>query len=121
MQVRVVTIGIGQPKHAERYCTKLAPHLTCLSTPRSEDYYEYGLYPAGISQFVSTNVLSSLAGGLLRGNVGGMPSGDVRLPPGTFIVDGAGKIRYAFYGKDIAEHPAISELLEQASALANKV
>jgi len=117
MNVRVITIGIGQPKHANRYCSKLAPNLICLSTSNSEDYYTYGLHPIGLSQIVSSNVFSSIAGNVLKGNLGGIPSGDIRLPPGTFIVDSEGKVQYTFYGKDIAEHPAISELLEQANQL----
>jgi hypothetical protein len=45
------------------------------------------------------------------------PTGDVRMLPGTFIVDRQGRVQFAHYSKHAGDHPEISTLLKATAAL----
>ena len=42
--LQLLAVGLGEPKHAARYCGKLAPSQTCFAATANDPYYEWGLY-----------------------------------------------------------------------------
>jgi len=102
---------MGEPKHLNRYCGKLAPSLTCLVCEDEAAHRAYGLREGGLRELASLNVGKSAFRLVRNGVAGGVPSGNVRMMPGTFIVDTNGKIVHAHYNQDIADHIEFDHLL----------
>lgn len=114
--LQVVGVGIGEPKHAARYCPKLAPNTICLVPEEGNDsaHRAYGLEDVNKQEMASKEVGKALLKNALKGNIGGVPSGNVQMMPGTFIIDESGKVIFAYYSKHIADHPAIEDLIKMA-------
>ena len=112
--IQVINIAMGNPTHLERYRERLAPHLHFLARKDDSAHRTYGLKEGNLAQLASFNVATSAIGEFARGNIGGVPSGNVRMMPGMFIVDNGGKITYTYYSKDIADHPTVDQLLTAA-------
>ncbi len=111
--LQVVAIGLGQPKYAERYCGKLAPSLTCLTNEEPELNHAYGLTRAGIFQLISPSGMRNGVRASRAGFKQGKATGDVRMLPGTFVVDTNGVVLYAYYSDNAGDHPDIAELLAE--------
>jgi len=115
--VRSVAVAMGTPKHIDRYCGRLAPHTACLVRDDTEAYALYGLAQSTAGQMLSFDTLQAGMRAVSRGYLGGLPSGDVMMLSGLFIVDSSGMIRYAYYSKYAGDHPPFAEILESASSL----
>lgn len=109
-------VGIGEPKHAARYCPKLAPNAICLVPEEGGDsaHRAYGLEDMNKKEMATQEIAKSLLKNALKGNIGGIPTGNVQMMPGTFIVDETGTIIFAYYSKHIADHPDIDGLIKMA-------
>lgn len=116
--LQVVAIGLGQPKHAERFCGSLAPSVTCLTNEESDLNEAYGLTRGSLLQLAGLSGLRNGARAARAGFSQGQATGDVRMLPGTFIIDTDGRVRYAYYSANAGDHPDISELLTAAEQLA---
>ncbi len=116
-----VVIAQGQPKHAERYGIRLAPSLTSLVRDNTDVYASYGLERANLSQLASLEVLRGGARAFSQGYIGGPIVGDPTMMPGTFIVDGNGVLRFAYYSRNISDHPRIESLIAEAHKLQEAV
>jgi len=116
----LLAVGLGEPKHAERYCGKLAPHLTCFADTVNEGYYAWGLRQGTMAEMRAQgfNILKASAKAMLDGQFQGAATGDIYMLPGTFIIDRGGIIRYAYYSQYAGDDPSIEVLIHEASALA---
>jgi hypothetical protein len=64
----------GEPKHAERYCGKLAPSITCLTNETTMPYETYGLQQGKLGELMSPAVVVASVRALARGSSqGGKP------------------------------------------------
>jgi peroxiredoxin len=120
--LQLVALALGEPKHAERYCGKLAPHLECFADDNNDGYYAWGLRQGTASEFFnnSLNVLKASAKAFAAGHMQGASTGDVAMLPGTFIIDRKGVVQYAYYSKYAGDDPAIDLLVKEASRLEAK-
>ena len=109
--LRIIAVGLGEPKHARRYCDKLAPSITCYSNKTPELNHEYGLTQGGLGQLLSPSVLAASTRAMRAGHHQGQATGDVKMLPGTFIVDQEGIIQYAYYSSHAGDHPDLSKLM----------
>ncbi len=116
---QLLALGLGEPKHAERYCGKLAPHLTCFADTVNDGYYAWGLRQGTIAEFAAQgfNVLKASAKAMLDGQMQGAATGDAQMLPGTFIIDRDGIVRYAYYSEYAGDDPTIDSLIQQAAEL----
>jgi peroxiredoxin len=116
---QLLALGLGEPKHADRYCGRLAPHLTCFADTVNDGYYAWGLRQGTREQLAEhgVEVMKASFKALLNGRIQGAATGDAHMLPGTFIVDRDGIIRYAYYSQYAGDDPAIDVLLEQAKLL----
>jgi len=114
--LRIVNIGLGRPEHAERYCGKLAPNLTCFAATDNEPYYAYGLRQSTTGELLKTGIglLRATATAMRAGHSQSKSTGDVAMMPGTFIVDEAGVLRYCYYSQYAGDDPSIEQLIEFA-------
>jgi peroxiredoxin len=110
--LKVVAIALGEPKHARRYCGRLAPSITCLCNQAADVYMAYGLRRVGVRQVLQPGLWAATARATLRGNVQGQATGDTTMLPGTFVVDRQGIIRYAYYSTHAGDHPDLTQLIE---------
>jgi len=108
-------VALGEPKHAERYCGKLAPSIDCYCNQAADVYEAYGLQRAGVSSLLNPGMAKATVRAAARGHVQGKATGDVKMLPGTFIVDTQGIIRYAYYSSHAGDHPDLLELTEKFS------
>jgi peroxiredoxin len=117
---QLLAVGLGEPKHAERYCGKLAPHLTCFADTVNDGYYTWGLRQGAIAELRSNafNILKASAKAMLDGQYQGAATGDTHMLPGTFIIDRTGIVQYAYYSQYAGDDPLIEVLIQQAAALA---
>ncbi len=115
-----MAVGLGEAKHAERNCGKLAPSLTCFAATTNDPYYAWGLHQTSVTEMRANgfNILKASAKAMLNGQTQGAATGDTSMLTGTFIVDRNGIIRYAYYGNYVGDDPATDVLLEQAKLLA---
>ena len=117
--LQLVTLALGEPKHAERYCGKLAPHLDCYADNKNDGYYAWGLRQGTAGEFFSQslNVLKASAKAFAAGHVQGAATGDTRMLPGTFIIDRQGVVQYAYYSQYAGDDPEINVLVNEAHRL----
>lgn len=115
--LQVVALAMGQPKHAAHYCGRLAPSLRCLTQETSAPYIEYGLTQAGLGQFFTPTVLIKGLGAAAEGFVPKKVFGDIRMLPGSFLVDRAGVVRWAHYAQDVSDHPRIDAIIEASQGI----
>ena len=47
----------------------------------------------------------------------GQATGDVKMLPGTFLVDRAGIVQYVYYSQHAGDHPDIKELVQAGQSL----
>ena len=115
--LQLVAVAMGQPKHNKQFCGSLAPSITCVTHETTEPYNAYGLSQGKMGQLASLNVAANGMKATLQGHQGGIVYGDVRMMPGTFVVDTQGKIAWAYYSKDVSDHPSNDLIVEAAQGL----
>jgi hypothetical protein len=117
VEPQVVSVAMGEPKHAERYSGKLVPSIACLMNETTMPYQTYGLQQGTLGELISPAVVVASVKALARGGSQGEAIGDVKMLPGTFMVDKQGIIQYAYYSKHAGDHPKIADLIAAANTL----
>jgi peroxiredoxin len=107
----VAAIGLGEPKHAQRYCGTLAPSVTCLVNKSKEAYTAYGLRRGSLLQLTGPGVVSAALRAVSRGAVQGQATGDQQMIGGVFVIDQRGLVRYAYYDRHAGDHADFAEIL----------
>jgi peroxiredoxin len=114
--LQVVAVALGEPKHARRYCGRLAPSITCYCNQTADVYRAYGLKRMAMVQALQPGLLLAGARAAAGGHVQGETTGDPRMLPGTFVVDTDGLIRFAYYSSHAGDHPNLAALLQEMAA-----
>ncbi len=115
--LRLAAVGIGKPKHAQRYCGRFGPSVQCLVNPTKEAYDAYGLKRGRLMDLIGPQTIIASARTVARGIVQGNATGDPYMLGGVFIIDQQGVIRYARYDQYAGDHPGFAEILEAARVL----
>lgn len=115
--MQVVTVGMGEPKHAARYCGKFAPSITCLADESHAAYATYGLHEASGRTLLSADLMKAGMRAFQQGHrqTANEAGGNKRMLPGTFIVDAQGIVKYAYYSKHPGDHPHPDEVIRAAT------
>lgn len=109
--LRVVAVGLGQPKHARHFGDKLAPSVECVTNEEPVLHSTFGIERGNMLRLIAPDAIKAGARAASRGHTQGQSTGDAQRLPGTFIVDAAGIIRYAHYGKHAGDNPDLLSLL----------
>lgn len=117
--LQVFAVAMGEPKHVKRYCERLAPSITCLTGDAGGEaaYNAYGLREGGLQQIASLDTLKAGFRAMRQGHRGGKPVGNVKMLPGTFIIDTRGRVAYAYYSKHVGDHPPMTNVIAAARNL----
>jgi hypothetical protein len=115
--LQTIAIGLGQPKHARNLCGRLAPSLTCYVDDGTNIYKQYGLEQSTLGQLLSPSMAVASARALSKGHVNGEVTGDVKMLPGTFLVDVHGRVQWLYYSTHPGDHPKIADILNAAQAV----
>lgn len=113
--LNVVAIGLGQPKHARRFCGKLAPSLTCLTVEEPDLYKTYGIGRGSLTSIVLNP--SALKAGVRAAASGfrqGKATGDQSRLSASFLIDTDGKIIANYYGKNAGDHVPLIEFISHS-------
>ena len=110
---------MGEPKHAVRYCGKFAPSVDCLADESHAAYATYGLYEASGKDLLSVDLMKAGFQAALKGHrqTANEADGNMKMLPGTFIIDREGVVQYAYYSAHPGDHPEIADLLTASAAL----
>ena len=109
--LRVVAVGLGQPKHARHFGDKLAPSVECVTNEEPVLHQTFGIERANMLRLIAPDAIKAGARAASRGHTQGQATGDAQRLPGTFIVDSDGIIRYAHYGKHAGDNPDLLSLV----------
>jgi peroxiredoxin len=117
--LQLVALALGETKHAERYCGKLAPDLDCLADDKNDGYYAWGLRQGTNGEIFKygMDILKASAKAMKSGHTQGAATGDARMLPGTFINDRDGIVRYAYYSAYAGDDPTIDALVGEAQQM----
>lgn len=118
--LQIIAVGLGEPKHARRYCGKLAPGITCLTDKTTGSHQKYGLRQGTSGEMISLDLMKASVRALSSGHIQGQATGDPKMLPGTFIVDCEGRVGYAHYSKHAGDTPPIADLARIGQQLAQK-
>lgn len=113
----LAAVGIGEPKHAQRYCGTLAPSVTCLCNKTLEAYRAFGLKEGNLLQLAGPQVFAAGARAVAGGSVQGETTGNAFMLGGVFVVDQRGVIRFADYDEYAGDHPAFADILAAVRVL----
>jgi peroxiredoxin len=113
----LAAVGIGEPKHAQRYCGSLAPSVTCLVNKSLEAYQAYGLKAGNVLQLAGPQVISAGARAVGRGHTQGETTGNPYMLGGVFVIDQQGVVRFAEYDEYAGDHPVFGHILRAARDL----
>ena len=94
------------------FCRQRKVELECLGDPDREGYDAVGLDRGGVKELYNPRVGLRALAAARKGAVVGMPQGDTRQMPGTFVVGRDGRVLYAHYNRDQADNPPTEEVLE---------
>ncbi len=115
--LRLAAVGIGEPKHAQRYCGTLAPSVTCLTNKTLEAYKAFGLKQGSVGQLMGPAVLAAGARAASHGHTQGETTGNAFMLGGVFVIDQGGVIRFADYDEYAGDHPVFAHILAAARDL----
>lgn len=87
----------------------MASRIIC--DPQQALFRLYGVAPGNVFQYLTPSVLKKAWQAKRQGFSHGMKEGLEMQRPATFIIDSAGVVRFAHYGKDIGDVPENADLL----------
>lgn len=107
---RVALVTLGRPDTVAA-CAERAPGIDCLVVPDAALYRRFGLERAGLAEVASPAAFVAGVRATLAGHRNGLPTGDGRQMPGTFVIDAAGRIAYARYAAHVGDHTPDAEIV----------
>lgn len=114
--LRVVAVGLGEPKHARQFGGKLAPSVTCITNEKPDLYETYGIGQGNPLRLIAPDALKAGARAASKGFTQGQATGDQTRLTATFIIDEAGVVRAAHYGKHAGDHADLEAMLRDWEA-----
>jgi peroxiredoxin len=114
----VVAIFQYRADPAYHFCRKRGVPFDCLGDPEREGYHAVGLERGGPREYIGPQLAKGFVRAARHGALPGRPVGDVAQRPGTFVVSPEGKVLYAHYNRDSADHPPIDDVLAAVRAYA---
>lgn len=115
--VQVVLVGLGTAEQSEVFRKEQKVPFPIVCDPERQLYQAFELKRTRLRRLASPSLLVKGVRALSQGHAMGMPAGDVYQLPGVFIIDQDGRIRYAHYARDPADHPSPEDILSAVSSI----
>jgi peroxiredoxin len=109
----VVAIFQYRAEPTFHFCRKRDVPFDCFGDPEREAYHAVGLERGSAKEYIGPQLAKGFLRAARHGALPGNPEGgDVAQRPGTFVVSPEGRVLYAHYNKDSADHPQLGDLLD---------
>ena len=119
-QARVVLVGMGPPKETEEFLKKFSLPFEMVCDPDRKLYDAYGLKRMGTLSFLSPSLALKGLSAMAKGNMVGIPEGDVKQLAGVFIIDRTGHVAFRYLSADPADFASADNILAALKDLAKK-
>jgi hypothetical protein len=114
----VALIGLGRPDQALEFCRHRRVPFACLTSPDRSAHRAYGLRRGTVNQVAGPRLWLPWLWSSVTGNPQSrFGQGDPAQLPGTFVVDTAGVVRYAYRGHRSDDNPPNREVLAALAAI----
>jgi peroxiredoxin len=102
------------------FCRKRGVPFDCLGDPERAGYHAVGLERGPAREYIGPQLVTGFLRAARHGHIttGNPQGGDVAQRPGTFVVSPQGKVLYAHYNRDSADHPSLDEIFAAVRAAA---
>ena len=110
-EVQVVLVGMGAPKESKAFLKHFLVPFSIICDPGRKLYGAYGLKRMGILDFLSPPLAFKSLSEMVKGNMAGMPEGDVKQLSGVFVIDTSGDVRFRHLSADPADFPTAGDIL----------
>jgi hypothetical protein len=107
----VVAIFQYRAQPTRHFCRRRGVGFDCLGDPQRRAYAEVGLERGSWREVVGPQLTTGFLRAASRGAIGGLPQGDVRQRPGTFVVASDGAVLLAHYNRDSADNAKMDTVL----------
>jgi peroxiredoxin len=115
----VVAIFQYDAQATQKFCDGRKVPFDCLGDPDRTAYAEVSVGRGNAAQIVNPKVAMRYLGAARHGVFGGTPQGgDVAQLPGTFVIDGDGRVVFAHYGRSSADNPDLDDVLGAVRSVA---
>jgi hypothetical protein len=117
---RVVLVGMGPPKESEEFLKKFALPFEMVCDPERKLYGAYGLKRMGTLGFLSPSLVLKSLSAVAKGNLVGIPEGDVKQLAGVFVIDITGHVGFRHLSADPADFASAENILAALKDLSKK-
>ena len=95
------------------FCRKRDVPFDCLGDPERAGYRAVGLDRGPAREYMGPQLAKGFLRAARHGHIttGNPQGGDVAQRPGTFVVSPEGKVLFAYYNRDSADHPPFEEMM----------
>ena len=95
------------------FCRKRDVPFDCLGDPERAGYRAVGLDRGPAREYMGPQLAKGFLRAARHGHIttGNPQGGDVAQRPGTFVVSPEGKVLFAYYNRDSADHPPLDAML----------
>lgn len=100
----IVVVSLASPRDTTAFAKHLGLPFTCVSAADGAAHRAFGVRKGSLAEILGFKALAAGVRAFFSGHRAGRAKGDVRVLPGTFVVDGAGRIVAAHYGAHSADH-----------------
>ena len=108
---RVAVVVENSAESVRRYAGAREFPFVLLPDPGRELYRAYGVEKGGIAATLAPKVIARLLQATFAGHRHGKFEGTETQVPADFVIDGDGRVRFAHYGRHVADSAATEELL----------
>lgn len=109
---QVVLVGMGTVEASAAFKEKFDIPFPIIADPNRKLYQAFDLKRMRTFGFFSPTMMIKGVSAITKGHRIGVPQGDIRQLPGVFVIDAQGRIRYAHYADNPADHPDAGTILE---------
>jgi thioredoxin-dependent peroxiredoxin len=114
--LEVYVVLQSDPSSVKEGITGSSAPFEIICDPREKIFALYGVAPGNIFQYLAPSVIMKAMKASRGGFRHGKKEGKEMQLPAVFVVNGEGKIDYAYYGKNIGDVPDNSVILNAARA-----
>jgi peroxiredoxin len=116
----VVCVFQYRAQPTRNFCRQRGVELECLGDPERASYQAVGLEEASLKEILGPQLAKGFLRAGRKGSLPGIPVGDTKQRPGTFVVAPDGTVAFAHYNADSGDHPSLDAMLDAIRGAAAK-
>jgi peroxiredoxin len=108
---QLLLVGMGTPAQSTEFAAKFKVPFPIVADPQKKLYRKFELKQMSTLGLFSPSLALKGVAAFVGGHGIGLPQGDVRQLPGTFIINTAGEIIFSHFSSHPADHPDSKTIL----------